>query len=246
MACITAALGLIPLQGASAPAVSAARIRIAEQTGQNAVAAAKSLRCPQSILSLESFYNAAMVLQAIGGSTNAMVHLMAIINRHPDLNGSISLEALDQIGRKTPLLVDLKPSGDNYMTDFHNAGGMVCLLHRLKPLLYLSAKTITGETIGEVLDRCPFRDFEYSRSIIRTLDNPLHPSSSLVVVRGNIAPHGAVIKASASKEKRLLSHAGPAVVFENPRDLAIRLDRCDTRFSPGPEGNWPHRESRYA
>ncbi|EIT82471.1 dihydroxyacid dehydratase/phosphogluconate dehydratase [Aspergillus oryzae 100-8] len=227
MACITAALGLIPLQGASAPAVSAARLRIAEQTGANAVAAAEIRRSPQTILTSDSFYNAAVVLQAIGGSTNAMVHLMAIINRHPDISGSITLQTLDEVGRRTPLLVDLKPSGDNYMTDFHNAGGMLCLLHRLRPLLRLSAKTITGETLGEVLDRTPFRDFEYSQNIIRTLSNPLHPSSSLVVVEGNIAPHGAVIKASASKDKRLLRHTGPAVVFENPRDLSLRLDSPD-------------------
>ncbi|KAJ5450407.1 dihydroxy-acid dehydratase [Penicillium daleae] len=202
MACITAALGLMPLQGASAPAVSAARLRIAEQTGQMAVAAAQHQKCPQRVLSVESFYNAAIVLQAIGGSTNAMVHLMAIVNRHPDIKGTITLKTLDQIGRTTPLLVDLKPSGDNYMTDFHNAGGMLCLLHR----------------------KSPFRDFEYSRTIIRTLDNPLYASSALIVVRGNIAPDGAVIKAAASKDKRLLYHKGPAVVFENPRDLALRLD----------------------
>lgn len=246
MACITAALGLIPLQGASAPAVSAGRLRIAEQTGQNAVAAAKVRRSPQTILSVESFYNAAMVLQAIGGSTNAMVHLMAIVNRHPEVSGKITLDTLDQIGRSTPLLVDLKPSGDNYMTDFHNAGGMLCLLHRLKPVLHLSAQTITGETLGEVLEKTPFRDFEYSRSIIRTLDNPLHPSSSLIVVKGNIAPNGAVIKASASKEKRLLRHTGRAVVFENSRDMAARLDDPELDVNPdsvlvlkgiGPIGN---------
>ncbi|RAH63583.1 putative dihydroxy-acid dehydratase, partial [Aspergillus piperis CBS 112811] len=223
MACITAALGLTPLQGASAPAVSAARLRIAEQTGANAVAAAKEKRTPQQILSADSFYNAAVVLQAIGGSTNAMVHLMAIINRHPDLIGTINLKTLDEIGRTTPLLVDLKPSGDNYMTDFHNAGGMLCLLHRLRPLLREAAMTITGETLGDILNRTPFRDFEYSRKIIRTLSDPLCPSSSLVVVAGNIAPNGAVIKASASKDKRLLRHRGPAVVFENPQ-FAKRLD----------------------
>ncbi|OKL59911.1 hypothetical protein UA08_04913 [Talaromyces atroroseus] len=227
MACITAALGLIPLQGASAPAVSAGRLRIAEQTGANAVAAAINQRTPQNILSVDSFYNAAVVLQAIGGSTNAMVHLMAIINRHPAVSGSIDLAMLDEVGRKTPLLVDLKPSGDNYMTDFHNAGGMLCLLHRLRPLLRESAMTITGETLGEVLDKNPFRDFAFSRSIIRTLSTPLHPSSSLVVVRGNIAPNGAVCKASASKDKRLLNHRGPAVVFENSQDLALRLDDPD-------------------
>ncbi|GAD98079.1 dihydroxy acid dehydratase, putative [Paecilomyces variotii No. 5] len=227
MACITAALGLIPLHSASTPAVSAGRLRIAEQTGANAVSAAINQLTPQTVLSAESFYNAAVVLQAIGGSTNAMVHLMAIINRHPTVSGSIDLGTLDEIGRTTPLLVDLKPSGDNYMTDFHNAGGMLCLLHRLRPLLRESAKTITGETLGELLDKSPRRDFEFSRSIIRSLDNPLHPSSSLVVVRGNIAPNGAVCKASASKDKRLLNHKGAAVVFENSQDLALRLDDPD-------------------
>jgi dihydroxy-acid dehydratase len=227
MACITAALGLVPLQGASAPAVSAARLRIAEQTGANAIAAVANRLSPQTILSADSFHNAAVVLQAIGGSTNAMVHLMAIINRHPEVTGSISMKTLDDIGRNTPLLVDLKPSGDSYMTDFHNAGGILCLLHRLRPLLRLSTKTITGKTLGELLDRTPFRDFDYSRSIIRTLSNPLHPCSSLVVVEGNIAPNGAVIKASASKDKRLLRHTGPAVVFEDSRDLALRLDDPD-------------------
>lgn len=155
---------------------------------------------------------------------------MEIVNRHPDID-SISLQTLDEVGRKTPMLVDLKPSGDNYMTDFHNAGGMLCLLHRLKPLLHLEAETITGETMGEMLEKNPFRDFEYSRTIIRTLDNPLYPSSSLIVVRGNIAPNGAVIKASASKDKRLLRHTGPALVFDDPRDLALRLDDPDLKVT---------------
>ncbi|RAH39685.1 putative dihydroxy-acid dehydratase [Aspergillus brunneoviolaceus CBS 621.78] len=248
MACITAALGLIPLQGASAPAVSAARLRIAEQTGANAVAAAqhRDQRTPQALLTAESFHNAAVVLQAIGGSTNAMVHLMAIINRHPDISGTLTLDTLDAIGRTTPLLVDLKPSGDNYMTDFHNAGGMLCLLHRLRPLLKTSARTITGATLGEVLDSTPFRDHDFSRSIIRTLADPLHPNASLVVLHGNIAPDGAVCKASASKDPRLLHHTGPAVVFESPRDLAARLDAPDLDVTPdsvlvlkgiGPIGN---------
>ena len=114
MACITAALGLMPFEGASAPAVSSARIRVAEQTGSAAVKVASddTLR-PQGLLTRESFINAITVLQAIGGSTNAIVHLMAIVNRHPKLAGSITLQNVDEIGRKTPLLVDLKPSGDN-------------------------------------------------------------------------------------------------------------------------------------
>lgn len=124
MACILVGLGLMPFKGATAPAVSATRLRIAEETGRNAVQACQridELR-PQTVLTKESFLNGITVLQAIGGSTNAVVHLMAIIGRHPKVAGSITLDTVDEIGRKTPLLVDLKPSGDNYMTDFHNSG----------------------------------------------------------------------------------------------------------------------------
>ena len=227
MACITAALGLMPLRGATAPAVSSLRLRIAEETGRNAIFVAAAKRTLRTLLTKSSFHNAITVLQAIGGSTNAIVHLMAIINRHPALQGQIQLADFDAIGRNTPLLVDLKPSGNNYMTDFHNAGGMFALLQTLRPLLHLEAMTISGATLGEVLDDNTFRSFEYSTQIIRPLSDPLHPDSSLVVLRGNIAPNGAIMKASASKDRRLLSHFGPAVVFENSADLARRIDDPD-------------------
>jgi dihydroxy-acid dehydratase len=227
MACLTAALGLMPLKGASAPAVSSMRLRIAEETGRNAVLAAQDRRTPQQLLTRESFLNAITVLQAIGGSTNGIVHLMAIVNRHPDVQGSITLQDIDDIGRHVPLLVDLKPSGDNYMTDFHNAGGMLALLHTLRPLLHLSAKTITGQTLGELLDAQPFKPFSYSSQIIRPLSEPLAANSSLVVLRGNLAPEGSIMKASASKTRALLSHRGPAVVFRNTADLAQRIDDPD-------------------
>ncbi|KAM3421783.1 L-arabonate dehydratase [Cercospora zeina] len=226
IACVTAALGLMPLAGASAPAVSAARMRVAEQTGAIAVSVAANLasRRPQTVLSKESFFNAITVLQAIGGSTNAVVHLMAIINRHPGIAGQITLKTFDEIGRKTPLLVDLKPSGDNYMNDFHNAGGMSALLHTLRPLLHLDAKTITGKTLGETLDATAFKSFPYSTELIRPLSNPLYPRSALAVLYGNLAPNGAVLKASASKDRSLLESSGPAVVFENTADLSRRID----------------------
>ncbi|KAI7156188.1 dihydroxy-acid and 6-phosphogluconate dehydratase [Hortaea werneckii] len=229
IACVVAALGLMPFKGASAPAVSSARLRVAEETGAMAVAAASNVeqRRPQSVLSRESFLNAITVLQAIGGSTNAVVHLMAIVNRHPKTAGSITLKTFDEVGRKTPLLVDLKPSGDNYMNDFHNAGGMLALLHTLRPLLHLDALTITGETLGQRLDATPFKPFPYSRQLIRSLSDPVYPESALVVLYGNLAPGGAVLKAAASKDRRLLEYEGPAVVFENTADLAQRIDRED-------------------
>ncbi|KAK4948666.1 hypothetical protein LTR10_012670 [Elasticomyces elasticus] len=229
MACITAGLGLLELRGgATAAAVSSARLRVAEQAGRNAVAMLKRDNVkPQDLLTRESFLNAITVLQAIGGSTNAVVHLMATINRHPQVAGTIDLKTIDEIGRKTPLLVDLKPSGDNYMTDFHNAGGMLALLHTLRPLLHLNARTLTGQTLGELLDNTPFKSFAHSRQIIRSLDDPLYPQSSLVVLNGNICPDGAVMKASASKNRKLLHHQGTACVFENSADMAKRIDSPD-------------------
>jgi dihydroxy-acid dehydratase len=228
MACVTAALGLMPLGGASAPAVSSARLRIAEETGAIAVkvVASKDALAPQKMLTRESFLNAIIVLQAIGGSTNAVVHLMAIINRHPLLKGTITLNTFDEVGRNVPLLIDLKPSGANYMSDFHGAGGMATLLLTLRPLLHLNAMTILGQTLGEVLDALPSTtgQFPYSKQIIRPLSNPLYPCSALAVIRGNLAPHGAIIKASASKYRNLLCHSGPAVVFRNTADLAKRID----------------------
>ena len=227
MACLTVGLGMMPFNGASAPAVSSARLRVAEETGARAVEVAAAKRKPQSILSKESFLNAITVLQAIGGSTNAIVHLMAIINRHPEVAGSITLDTFDEVGRKTPLLVDLKPSGDNYMTDFHNAGGMLALMHTLRPLLHLDAMTISGKALGEELDSTPFKPFAFSQEVIRPLSNPLYPNSSLIVLHGNLAPNGAVLKASASKDRRLLSYSGPAVVFKNTADLSERIDNPD-------------------
>ena len=219
------------------------------------------------MLSRDSFLNAITVLQATGGSTNAIVHLMAIIGRHPGVAGTITLDTVDEIGRKTPLLVDLKPSGENYMTDFHNSGktnpstvfpekdnitnepfsgGMLALLHELKPLLHLDAMTVTGLTLGQELARAHFSPVPRHLSCIQPLDSPLHPSPSLAVLRGNLAPGGAVIKASASKDRRLLQHTGRAVVFAGSADLAMRIDGPDLDVDPdsvlvlqgiGPVGN---------
>jgi len=248
MACIVAGLGLTELRsGATAAAVSSARLRVAELTGKSAVSMlGKEQMKPQALLTKESFLNAITVLQAIGGSTNAVVHLLAIINRHPAVASTIDLNTFDDIGRKTPLLIDLKPSGENYMTDFHNAGGMLALMHTLRPLLHLDARTYTGESLGEVLDRTPFKSFEYSRQVVRPLDNPLYARSSLVVLQGNLCPDGAVMKASASKDRKLLQHSGPACVFENTADMAERIDSEDLNVtkdsilvlkSIGPVGN---------
>ncbi|KAH6616217.1 dihydroxy-acid/6-phosphogluconate dehydratase [Chaetomium sp. MPI-SDFR-AT-0129] len=229
MACLLVALGMMPIQGATPAAVSSARLRIAESTGAHAVQLTQSHLAPQTILTRESFLNAITVLQAIGGSTNAMVHLMAIVNRHPTLAGTITPATVDEIGRRTPLLVDLKPSGNNYMTDFHNAGGMPALLHQLRPLLHLDALTVTGHTLGEELSKVSILTLppDHPANCIRPFTAPLYPSSALIVFqRGNLSPGGAaVLKASASKDRRLLqNYRGRAVVFHGSADLAARID----------------------
>ncbi|KAI1636373.1 dihydroxy-acid/6-phosphogluconate dehydratase [Biscogniauxia mediterranea] len=248
MACILVGLGLMPFKGATAPAVSSARLRIAEATGANAVAviAAGEKLKPQSLLTRESFINAITVLQAIGGSTNAVVHLMAIVNRHPKLAGTITLDTFDEVGRRTPLLVDLKPSGSNYMTDFHNSGGMAALLHELRPLLHLDALTISGKTLGEALDSETLLPIPRELQCIQPFGSPLYTASSVVVLRGNLAPQGAVMKASASKDRKLLNYSGRAVVFAGSADLARRIDDESLDVTPesvlvlqniGPVGN---------
>ncbi|EJT78106.1 dihydroxy-acid dehydratase [Gaeumannomyces tritici R3-111a-1] len=253
MACVTAALGLMPLLGATAPAVSSARLRIAEETGRIAAAlAAGGGPRPQELLTAGSFHNALVVLQATGGSTNAVVHLLAIAGRHPGLApGAVTLQTVDDIGRAVPLLVDLKPSGDNYLSDMHAAGGMPALLRQLRPLLRLGAATVDGRTLGEVLDATapsangqpyPVSTTSSSSSpgaavIIRPLSDPLQPAglAPLAVLRGNLAPGGAVIKASAVKDRRLLRHRGPAVVFSGAADLAARLDDESAAAEIGPD-----------
>jgi dihydroxy-acid dehydratase len=233
MACITEALGMAPLGSATAPAVSSARLRIAEQSGEIAVNLAKTKLRPRDILRRENFLNAVRVLQAIGGSTNAIVHLLAIAGRLG--NDILRLEDFDQIGRDTPLLVDLKPSGENYMEDFHRAGGIPRLLDELRPFLNLSTQTVVGGTLDEGLKHLSetFRKSgnDFSHKLIRPPGRPLFPSNSLAVLKGNLAPDGAVIKQSAATQS-LLQHSGRAVVFRNARDLAERIDDDSLDVTP--------------
>lgn len=220
MACIAEALGMTVPGGASPPAVTSARMRVAEQTGTVAVQIAKSRLTIDKILTEKAFENAMRVLLAIGGSTNAIVHLTAIAGR---LGFEVDLKALDRMGRETPVLVDLKPSGQHYMEHFDAAGGMTTLLRELKPLLHLDALTVTGRTLGEELERAapPFK-----QDVVRTRDNPIYPQGGIAVLQGNLAPGGAIIKQSAADPK-LMEHEGRAVVFEGLQDLAERIDSDD-------------------
>ena len=216
MACIAEALGIALPGSASAPAVTADRIRIAERSGATAVAIAKSKLTPDRILTAKAFENALRVLLAIGGSTNGVIHTTAIAGR---LGIDLDLARLDAMGRETPVLVDLKPSGRHYMEDLHHAGGLPTLLRELKPLLHLDALTITGRTLGEEIDATR----AFAQDVVRPFSNPLFPQGGIAVLRGNLAPGGAIIKQSAASAS-LMKHEGRAVVFEDAEDLARRVD----------------------
>ena len=220
MACIAEALGMTVPGGATPPAVTAQRMRVAELTGTQAVQMARSRLTIDQVLTAKAFENAMRVLLAIGGSTNGIVHLTAIAGR---LGYETDLRALDRMGRETPVLLDLKPSGQHYMEDFNNAGGMATLLRELKPLLHLDALTVTGRTLGEELEQAPPA---FAQDVVRPFANPIYPQGGIAVLHGNLAPRGAIIKQSAADAK-LMEHTGRAVVFENAEDLARRIDADD-------------------
>jgi dihydroxy-acid dehydratase len=220
MACIAEALGMTVPGGASPPAVTADRIRIAEQTGAQAVELARSKLTIDKILTPAAFENAMRVLLSIGGSTNGIVHLAAIAGR---MGLPIDLATLDRMGRDTPVLLDLKPSGQHYMEDFHAAGGMATLLRELKPLLCLDALTVTGRTLGEELERA---GPGFPQTVVQPVSRPIFPQGGIAVLTGNLAPGGAIIKQSAA-DARLMEHEGRAVVFESLEDLSLRIDSDD-------------------
>ncbi|MFA7668243.1 MAG: IlvD/Edd family dehydratase [Burkholderiaceae bacterium] len=220
MACIAEALGMTVPGCATPPAVTADRVRVAERSGQVAVEMARSGLTVDKVLTAKNFENAMRVLLAMGGSTNGIVHLAAVAGR---MGYTLDLQALDAMSRDTPVLLDLKPSGDHYMEDFHAAGGMASLLHELRPLLHLDALTVTGRTLGEELDAAGPR---FSQDVVRPLERPIYPQGGIAVLQGNLAPGGAIIKQSAA-DARLMEHEGRAVVFENLQDLADRIDDPD-------------------
>jgi dihydroxy-acid dehydratase len=217
MACLAEALGIMLPGGAAAPAVTADRMRIAERTGAQAVAMIGAGLTPGRVLTPQAFENALRVLLAIGGSTNGIVHLAAIAGR---LGIAIDLDGLDRLGRETPVLVDLKPSGAHYMEDLHRAGGMAAVLRELKPLLHLEALTVTGRTLGEEIEAA---GPGFAQDVVRPLANPVYGEGGIAVLRGNLAPGGAIIKQSAASAV-LMESEGRAVVFDGLEDLASRVD----------------------
>jgi dihydroxy-acid dehydratase len=220
MALVTEALGMMLPGGAAIPATVADRRRHAERTGERAVGLAREQLTPQQIMTPGAFDNALRVLQATGGSTNGLVHLAAIMGR---LGIPLDLARFDELGRETPVLVDLKPSGAHYMEDLYKAGGLTPVLRELRGQLNLDCRTVTGSTLGENLDAAPA---PWEQDVVRNRDNPISAEGGMAVLRGNLAPDTAIIKQSAASPE-LMQHEGRAVVFESMEDLAARIDRDD-------------------
>jgi dihydroxy-acid dehydratase len=216
MACIGEALGMIPLGHGSIPAVHADRLRAAEEAGALAVRLIHNPIRPSQIITEHSVENALRVLLALGGSTNALIHLTAIAGRR---GVRIDLRRLNELSDSTPVLVDLKPTGEGYMEDFHAAGGMPALLWELRDLLHLDPIDVTGATLGDRLRELAFVDRRY----IRARAEPVSPVGGLVALFGSLAPRGAIVKRSAATPA-LFEKEARAVVFDGLEDLASRID----------------------
>ncbi|HIG15495.1 MAG TPA: dihydroxy-acid dehydratase [Gammaproteobacteria bacterium] len=225
MACIAEALGMALPDSAGAPAVHADRLRIAEATGLAAYRLIQSGITPARVITEKSVENALRVLLAIGGSTNAVIHLTAIAGR---LGVSVKLERLNELSDDTPVIVNLKPTGEHYMQDFFAAGGVGAVLNELKGKLHLDCITVTGESLGERMTRSAAKPVD--RRVIATHDNPIEAVGGLISLFGSLAPRGAVLKRSAA-DTRLFEREGTAVVFSSLDDLAHRIDDPDLPVS---------------
>lgn len=225
MACIAEALGMALPDSAGAPAVHADRLRIAEATGLAAYRLIQSGITPARVITEKSVENALRVLLAIGGSTNAVIHLTAIAGR---LGVPVTLERLNELSDDTPVIVNLKPTGEHYMQDFFSAGGVGAVLNELKGKLHLDCITVTGESIGERMIRSAAKPVD--RRVIATHDNPIEAVGGLISLFGSLAPRGAVLKRSAA-DTRLFEQEGTAVVFSSLDDLAQRIDDPDLPVS---------------
>jgi dihydroxy-acid dehydratase len=219
MACLAEALGMVPLGHGSIPAVHADRLRAAEEAGALAVRLITQPIRPSQIITEASVENAVRVLLALGGSTNALIHLTAIAGRR---GVKIDLRRLNELSDTTPVLVDLKPTGEGYMEDFHAAGGMPALLWELRDKLHLDCIDVTGTRLGDRLAEPAFVDRRY----IKSAADPVTPVGGIVALFGSLAPRGAILKRSAATP-RLFETEARALVFDGLEDLAARIDDPD-------------------
>jgi dihydroxy-acid dehydratase len=226
MAAMAETLGFMLPGGTTIPAVHSERLRFAEETGTRAVALARAGGpVPSQIMTPAAVGNAMVVLQALGGSTNAVIHLAAMAGR---AGIAFDHEAFDRIGRETPVLVDLKPIGRGYMEDLHRAGGLPAVMRRLRERLDLTVTMADGRSLGDVLDAWPAW---VDDGVIRELSDPVAPGEALAILHGSLAPGGAVLKRAAASAN-LLSHEGPALVFDGLEDMASRIDDPDLDVTP--------------
>lgn len=237
MAAVTEAMGFSLPDAACTPAVLAEHSRLATRTGRRAVEMATEDFRPSKFMTIESIENGLMTSLAIGGSTNAIVHLIAIAGR---LGIELTLDRFDELSRVTPVLGDIRPGGRFLMEDFYNAGGLRALLARMDDLLHVECRTVSGTTLGQQIASAEVIDNE----VIRTRENPVAQSGGTCVLQGNLAPSGCVIKSLAA-ESRLLKHRGPAVVFAdypamkkqiNDPELDVSADSVLILRSAGPLG----------
>ncbi len=216
MAVMVEALGLSLPNNASIPAADARRKVLSQLSGRRIVEMVKEDVTLSKILTRKAFENAIMVNAAIGGSTNFVIHLLAIAGR---IGVDLNIQDFDQYSQGIPLLANIQPSGENYMEDLYYSGGLPALIKEMEGIIHKDVLTVNGKTMGENCSKAVV----YDRNIISTMQDPFKPESGIVVVKGNLAPNGAVIKPSAASPE-LLKHSGKAVVFENIEDYHARID----------------------
>lgn len=224
MTAIAEAIGMAPAGSAAIPAVDSRRLTMSRDVGEYIMRLVEDDRRPKEIMTADAFDNAIRVLAAIDGSSAAVMHLLAIAGR---LDVGLTLDRFDEISSTTPVLLNLRPAGEYYMTDFFEAGGVPALLHELTPLIHGDAPTVTGRTIGEEIANATVRD----PRVIRDLSQPLSEPRGIAVLYGNIAPDGAIIRAGVASPE-LLTHRGRAVVFDDRADLDSRLYQPDFDIRP--------------
>lgn len=219
VACLVEAMGLSMPYNATIPAVDAQRKTMSHLTGRRIVDLVKQDITLSQLVTRESFENAIKVLSAIGGSTNAVIHLLALAGR---LEIDLSLEDFDKFGAGIPLLTDIQPSGRFLMEDFHYAGGLPVVLNHIREHLHLDVPTVSGATLGEMIDGAEC----YNSKVIRTMGNAVKPDSGIWVLQGNLCPDGAVMKPSAASPE-LFQHKSKAMVFDSIEDYKARIDSAD-------------------
>jgi dihydroxy-acid dehydratase len=216
MATLVEGLGMTLPGTAAVPAMDSRRLQVAEECGARAVGLAVEQLRPSHVLTREAFDNAITLMLAVGGSTNAIVHLLAIAGR---VGVPLSLDRFHELSARTPLVVNVRPAGEHLVEQVFHAGGIPAVMKAVEALLHTDVMTVTGKTVADNLPSAAATD----TTVIATLSTPFQPPQGLSVVRGNLAPNGAVIKCSAASPE-LLVHRGPAVVFENMKDLMARFD----------------------